>query len=96
MNYQYSFILFHFALFLILVYWIEHLLHQQQKQMKKPATKGQLSVLFDPKNIKAREKLASQRNSVVWVKYLTVDFFCWLFYLQCRVFTYPTLECGII
>ena len=64
MNYQYSFILFHFALFLILVYWIEHLLHQQQKQMKKPATKGQLSVLFDPKNIKALEKNLQVRETV--------------------------------
>lgn len=52
------FILFYFSSFLILVYWIDHFLHQKLTQMKKPAMKGQLSALLNLKSIKAsQEKL---------------------------------------
>lgn len=56
------FIFFHFASFVILVYWIDHPLHQQLKQMKKPAMKGQLSALFNLKSIKARNMCLSEKQ----------------------------------
>lgn len=78
------FILFYFSSFLILVYWIDHFLHQKLTQMKKPAMKGQLSALLNLKSKSQPGKIVLVRKTVLVV----YESSTWLLTFSVGCFTY--------